>query len=78
MRAKSVFRYAEPSVIGGFIAIDVDEEMLDEIMSQVEGRIANAAYDMKLDMTKELIDDYESLVLLKKALVKDRNVNGID
>ena len=78
MRAKSVFRYSEPSVIGGFIAIDVDEEMLDEIMSQVEQRIANAAYDMKLDMTKELINDYESLVLLKKALVKDRNANGTD
>lgn len=72
MRAKSVFRYSEPSVVGGFIAVDVDEEMLDEIMRNVEEKIANAAYDMKLDMTKELIKDYESLEVLKKALVKER------
>ena len=72
MRAKSVFRYSEPSVVGGFIAVEVDEEMLDEIMRNVEEKIANAAYDMKLDMTKELIKDYESLEVLKKALVKER------
>ena len=72
MRAKSVFRYSEPSVVGGFIAVDVDEEMLNEIMIQVKDRIANAAYDMELDLTKELIDEYKSLEILKKALVKER------
>ena len=34
MRAKSVFRYSEPSVVGGFIAVDVDEEMLNESQTQ--------------------------------------------
>ena len=80
MRAKSVFRYSEPSVVGGFITVDVDEEMLDEIMRNVEEKIANAAYDMKLDLTKELIKDYESLEVLKKALVKERanDTDGTD
>lgn len=67
MRAKSVFRYAEPSVVGGFIAIDVDKEMLTEIINGYKIKIENAACDGNYELTKTLIDDYYGLLRLLEA-----------